>query len=124
VANCTLLNELLAEQGYAVDCVYGGQAALDWLHDHTPDLVLLDLMMPDISGFDVLAAMRDDTQLGDVPVIVLTAKNLTPQEEAFLNERYADLIRKTQGGPDALLRAIEHARGTPAEPVLSTTTDH
>ncbi len=50
-----------------------GAEALELAHAERPDLVVLDLMLPEVSGFDVLTAMRDDPALRDTPVVVLTA---------------------------------------------------
>ncbi|CAG0937109.1 partial two-component system, NarL family, sensor histidine kinase BarA, partial [Thermoflexales bacterium] len=71
-----------------------GRAALELLqHEHT-DLVLLDLMMPELDGFGVLAAMRDNTATRDIPVIVLTGQALTEKDMARLNRGVATVLRK------------------------------
>ncbi|MBR2121612.1 MAG: response regulator transcription factor [Lachnospiraceae bacterium] len=61
----------LAQDGYDVVCAYDGEEALEMLHSENPDAVLLDVMLPRLSGFDVLRQMR---QFSNVPVIMLTAK--------------------------------------------------
>lgn len=68
--------QLKLEQGpYVVELAANGRAALERLRSHDPlDLVLLDIMMPDGSGLDVLAAMRSLSHRRDTPVIMLTAK--------------------------------------------------
>jgi signal transduction histidine kinase/CheY-like chemotaxis protein len=109
-----LLVDMLQRSGYPVHAVSGGADALTWLAHHTPSLVLLDLMMPAISGFDVLAHIRSDDRLAALPVIVITAKSLTPDEADYLAQRRADLVQKGFAGPDALLRAVQHALGAPA----------
>ncbi|MGH8968193.1 MAG: response regulator transcription factor [Actinomycetes bacterium] len=64
----------LEREGLTVVPVTDGASALDACREQDPDLVLLDVMMPGMSGLDVCRALRDDNSLGDVPVILLTAK--------------------------------------------------
>lgn len=70
---CEPLRRLLQRVGYSVHCVSHGRDALEALGAKRPQLVLLDLMMPDLSGFDVLQAMREKPELQDVPVIMYSA---------------------------------------------------
>jgi signal transduction histidine kinase/AraC-like DNA-binding protein/ABC-type sugar transport system substrate-binding protein len=71
-----------------------GREALDLLQRESVDLVLLDLMMPELDGFDVLAAMRDNPATRDIPVIVLTGQALTEKDMARLNRGVATVLRK------------------------------
>src|SRR5438876_6233267 len=66
-----LLEELLRGAGYAVDTACDGRAALRAFYENPPDLVVLDLSMPEMDGFEMLERLRD---LSDVPVILLTAR--------------------------------------------------
>jgi DNA-binding response OmpR family regulator len=70
-----ILDRLLKKEGFQVVCANGGRQALAALAAHPIDVVLLDVMMPEMDGFQVCAAMRADAQLRDVPVILLTAKD-------------------------------------------------
>jgi len=73
-----------------------GRAAIEWLRSHpTPSLILLDLMMPEMDGFEFLNRIRDDDKLVDVPVVVLSAKELTGEERAFLAERTLLVLSKS-----------------------------
>ena len=72
-ANRDLLSRRLTHDGHRVASVAGGQQALQALADNEFDLVLLDLMMPDINGFDVLVRMKADERLRRIPVIMITA---------------------------------------------------
>jgi adenylate cyclase len=72
-ANRDLLSRRLTRDGHRVASVAGGQQALQALADNEFDLVLLDLMMPDINGFDVLVRMKADERLRRIPVIMITA---------------------------------------------------
>ena len=69
-----LLQTLLSAEGYAVVTASDGLAGLVEVSTSPPALVLLDLMMPDLGGVRVLEEMRDDPELVDIPVIVVTGK--------------------------------------------------
>jgi two-component system sensor histidine kinase ChiS len=72
-ANLTLLEELLRLEGYATVSAESGAEALSLARASRPDLILLDIMMPEMNGFDVCERLRKDTALQTVPVIFLTA---------------------------------------------------
>ncbi len=65
---------LLTSKGYEVQGVSNGQAALDALTDEKPDLVLLDIMLPEIDGFEVCHRIKNNPETKHIPVIMLTAK--------------------------------------------------
>jgi DNA-binding response OmpR family regulator len=69
-----LLTMNLEMEGYDVETVYDGAAALDAVRTSRPDFVLLDVMMPKMNGLDVLQALKADADTADIPVIMLTAK--------------------------------------------------
>jgi class 3 adenylate cyclase len=75
INNCDLLGRRLERRGIATTAVYGGRDALDLLHQQSFDLVLLDIMMPEMSGIDVLREIRDTRSHADLPVIMATAKD-------------------------------------------------
>jgi len=72
-----LLSLMLESQGYEVISAYGGNECLEKLEHEIPDLILLDLIMPDIDGWEVLNRIRQDDRLKSIPVVILTAKQLT-----------------------------------------------
>jgi CheY-like chemotaxis protein len=73
-----------------------GRAAFDWLAANPPpDLVLLDLMMPEMDGFQFLERLREQPERLKVPIVVLTAKDLTTEERAFLAERTVLVLAKS-----------------------------
>ncbi len=71
---------VLENKNYKVDVAGGGQEALDYLQYTIPDGIILDLMMPDIDGFEVLKKLRSNVETKAIPVLVLTAKDLTHKE--------------------------------------------
>ncbi len=70
-----IIRSILEAQGYEVLAAYGGREAMTKLEGCRPDLVVLDIMMPEVSGFAVLKWMRATPRLASIPVILLTAKN-------------------------------------------------
>ncbi len=104
-----LISTILSSAGYAVATVEGGEQAVEWLKQHTARLVVLDLMMPKVSGFDVLAYIRSRGDDRKTPVVVVTAKDLTTDEQAFLSERLAEVVRKQGLGKEQLLDRIRQA---------------
>src|SRR3954447_527410 len=69
-----LLTMNLEMEGYQVETVYDGAAALDAVRRTRPDFVLLDVMMPKMNGLAVLQALKEDPTTAEIPVIMLTAK--------------------------------------------------
>jgi len=86
---CRMYRTMLSLEGYAVETVQSGAEALSWLAGNRPGLVLLDIMMEPMDGWEVLRRIRADEQLQDVPVIVLTGKALIPNKVL----RYGDQIQ-------------------------------
>jgi CheY-like chemotaxis protein len=92
-----------------------GPAALEWLQKNEPPAVMvLDIMMPGLDGFAVLEAVRKQERLRTLPVIVLTAKDLTPSEVEFLRGRGGLVIPKGPDARETLLGALrkqaQHAK--------------
>jgi signal transduction histidine kinase/DNA-binding response OmpR family regulator len=88
----TTLNKVGLKTAEAVN----GRAAFDWLAANPmPDLVLLDLMMPEMDGFQFLDRLREQPERLTVPIVVLTAKDLTAEEKAFLAERTVLVLSKS-----------------------------
>lgn len=69
--------EMLRLNGYQVFKTYGGAEAIDVIRQKRPNAIVLDLMMPDVSGFDVLSALQHDKELALIPVIVVSARSKT-----------------------------------------------
>jgi len=89
-----LLCRALQDAGWGVDEAANGKEGLDRVADQVPDLVLLDLMMPIVDGFEFMRRLRESDAGGAVPVIVLTAKHLTPDEKRFLEAHSRNIVSK------------------------------
>ena len=87
-----------------------GREALDWLADHpTPSLILLDLLMPVMDGFEFLRRLREQPDWGRIPVVVLTAKTLTETEQAELAETAQRVVTKGSTGQLGLGQVVRDA---------------
>lgn len=82
----------LPSPSYAVVRAYGGSEAITLAQRLRPDLILLDLMMPEVNGFDVVEALRRNTTTACIPILVVTAKQITEQDRATLNRNPNQLI--------------------------------
>jgi DNA-binding response OmpR family regulator len=69
-----IMGVVLTQAGFEVHAVFNGKDALEWLAHQTPDVLILDLMMPDVSGFTILRQLRASESTSPLPVIVLTAR--------------------------------------------------
>ncbi len=101
-----LLQEMLCKDHYEVLPAYDGEEGLDLARREQPDVILLDLMMPEMSGFEMLERLRADDDLADIPVIVLTAKDVTSKDRKRLDDQIQTLMRKSALTPKALLDEI------------------
>jgi signal transduction histidine kinase/CheY-like chemotaxis protein len=110
-ADREIIGEMLRAGNYSFETCEGGEQAIRWLNEHRASLVLLDLMMPQVSGFDVLAHIRQTPALNDLPVLIVSAKDLTAEEKAFLNGGIADIIQKQALAQADLRERIARALG-------------
>jgi len=77
--------EMMRLGGYSVLKSYGGTPAIALISDEKPDLVVLDIMMPEMSGMEVLRRLRSDPELTSIPVIVVSAKSMPKDIQAGLD---------------------------------------
>lgn len=102
-----LLRRVLQARGeYQIFEAAGGCEGIDLIREHRPNLVLLDLMMPDVDGFEVLEAIKGDEALADTRIIVITAKTLTASERRRLSGQIEALLQKGSFLDDDLLEEI------------------
>ncbi len=106
-----LIADIVSSAGHETVTCTNGQEAIHWLEKHRPRVVLLDLMMPGMNGFEVLANIRLRPDLVNLPVIILSAKTLTVEEQAHLERHRATLVRKQGLQRSILLQQIEQVTG-------------
>jgi len=99
----------LEKAGWTVSGADNGQQALDIMSDLQPMLILLDLMMPVMDGFDFLAAMRARPEWRHIPVIVITAKDLTADDRDRLSGRVEEIVEKSAYTREQLLQHVSEA---------------
>jgi two-component system, NtrC family, sensor kinase len=111
-----LLRRLLEREGFAVVEAETGRVALDRVRAQPPGLILLDLMMPEMDGFEFLAELRQTGGRG-IPVVVVTAKDLTPADHERLNGQVQRILQKGAYTREDLLAELrELVAGVAARP--------
>jgi signal transduction histidine kinase/DNA-binding response OmpR family regulator len=106
-SNREWLTHILEPAGFSVTLASGGREAIDLARANPPDLVLLDLMMPDVTGFDVVEALRGAESTRNIPIMVLTAKTLTELDRRQLNGHVATILRRGSTGAADLLGLLK-----------------
>ena len=89
-----LLAQILQGEGFGVIKAYGGEEGVTLAMKGSPDLVILDLMMPEVSGFEVLERLRNWHDTKDIPVIIYTAKDITSEDRARLGNEISKVVKK------------------------------
>ncbi len=97
------IRELLSHDDIDVSSVTSGAEALSIIEEQSFDCVVLDLKLPDMSGFDVLERLREMPSLTDLPVVVFTGKELSPEEDARLHVLARSVVVKGVESPERLL---------------------
>ena len=97
-----LLRDSLAPQ-FTLLTAEDGVTGINMARSERPDAVILDLLMPMMSGFEVAAALKSDPNTRDIPILILTAKNLTVDDKAQLNGNVNRVMQKGQAGASELL---------------------
>jgi CheY-like chemotaxis protein len=101
-----LLRRMLESEGYAVLEADNGRAALGALAEARPSVILLDLMMPEMDGFEFVAELRRHEPWRAIPVIVITAKDLSRDDRDRLNGYVHKILQKGTHGRDELLAEV------------------
>jgi len=102
--NVFMLQDRLEKEGYEVISAYDGKAAIDKALDELPDLILLDVMMPEISGIDVCQTLSSNTLTSNIPIILVTAKSSAEDTKAGLEAGAFDYIKKPFNRVELLAR--------------------
>ncbi|MEW9921817.1 response regulator [Marimonas sp. MJW-29] len=110
-----VLNGIFTKSGWAVATAENGSIGIERLNGCQPDLIMLDLLMPEMDGFEFLEVLRQRPEYGTVPIVVLTAADLTAEDRVRLNGGVTQIIQKTELGRTELLTTIRDiiAENTP-----------
>ncbi len=104
--NRELLRDILAKEEVEIIEAENGAKALEIIKLRKPDLLLLDLMMPEMDGFEVIKRLEQNPQWQNIPIIIITAKDLTLEERKLLNARVEIILHKGAYKKQALLQQI------------------
>jgi two-component system, OmpR family, response regulator VicR len=106
-----LVNLILTRRGYKVQGAHGGRNGLDSVRQTTPDLILLDLMMPDMDGWDVYHQLKAEENTKNIPVIIITAKAQAIDRVLGLHIAKVDDYISKPFRPQELLDSIDRVLG-------------
>ena len=98
-------------EGFEVHTAADGKQGLELIQKVNPDIVLLDLMMPELDGFGVLEAMKLEADLANVPVVVITAKELDDDQRLRLHQSVEKVLHKASQSQNAILDAVRRVIG-------------
>jgi signal transduction histidine kinase/CheY-like chemotaxis protein len=101
-----LVDVILSGEGFQVLKASGGEEGLAAARREVPALIILDLLMPEVDGFAVVERLRADLATATIPIVILTSKNLTPDEKARLNGEIASLARKGEFTREAFVELV------------------
>jgi diguanylate cyclase (GGDEF)-like protein len=101
-----LLSAILEPEGFGLLKAYGGEEAIKISKEAAPDLIILDLMMPKVNGFQVVNELRQNIHTKNIPIVVFTAKQLTKEDVAQLNSHISKIIKKAEFSKEDLLEEI------------------
>ncbi|HNV86091.1 MAG TPA: response regulator [Candidatus Omnitrophota bacterium] len=102
------LEDLLTQEGYVVLKASDGKKAFDEARKMVPDLIVLDVMMPKMNGFEVLQKLKKEPKTMDIPVIMLTVRSAAPDVQQGI-QLYAEKYVTKPFEPELLLKEIEHS---------------
>ena len=100
------VRRVLEQESWEVAGASNGRVALEQLAGSSPDVIVLDLMMPEMDGFEFLTEMRQRPQFRDIPVLVLTAKDLSAED-----------LRRLNGHVERVMRAVAQAHAQTGTPI-------
>lgn len=102
-----LISSMIECEGYSISRAHGGEEAIDRASTELPDAIILDLNMPDVSGFEVIRLLKKNPETVDIPIIVCTSKDLSILEMKVLNSNVSFIMRKEDLDKQKLLDLIK-----------------
>jgi len=109
----------LSREGFRVSTAVNGRAAIEAATAEVPDLIVLDLMMPELDGYETLRLIRDNPRTSRIPIVLLTARDEDEQKIRGLELGADDYVTKPFNARELVLRVQAVLRRTTAEPVVS-----
>jgi len=102
-----LIKTMLEPEGYTVLAASGGVEGVALATSEHPDLILLDLLMPEVDGFEVVQRLRADPETSEIPIVVLTSKTMDAEDKRRLNGHISYLAQKSEFDRRTLLRLVD-----------------
>ena len=112
--NIRLVKAMLKPFNMEILVADGGKTGLEVALKKKPDLIILDLMMPDVDGFEVVSKLRDDPAGSQIPILIYTAKNISSEDRERLQGNIQTIIQKGDFGKDRFLEMINHLQSSQA----------
>jgi two-component system, cell cycle response regulator DivK len=109
--NMKLFRDVLQAKGYRTLEATTGEEAVALAAEHSPDLVLMDIQLPDIDGVDALARLRADGRSASIPVLALTAQAMSGDRERFLSAGFDGYVSKPVNIDGFVAAVEEHCKG-------------
>jgi len=102
-----LLKKRLIEEGYEVETALDGEEGLKKMKESKPDLILLDIIMPRLGGFEVMEKMKKDQELADIPVIIISNSGQPVELDRAKNLGARDWLIKTEFDPQEVIQKVK-----------------
>jgi signal transduction histidine kinase/CheY-like chemotaxis protein len=102
----SLLDAELSNLGYSFEGALNGEEGLRAARENAPDVIILDLMMPGMSGFEVAECLKDDPLTANIPILVLTSRDLSADDRRDLQTKVTSFVQKGKSAREQLLREI------------------
>jgi signal transduction histidine kinase/CheY-like chemotaxis protein len=106
-----MIRRIVSREGCTVVEAENGAIALQHMRLHTPQLILLDLIMPEMDGFEFVGCLHENEDWRFIPIVVITSKDLTPQDHERLRGRVSRVLQKGAYARDELLTEVRRALG-------------
>jgi CheY-like chemotaxis protein len=104
-----MLSRTLSKEGWKVKEAVNGKIAIEQVSQEVPGMILLDLLMPVMDGFAFLRELRNEVEWRDIPVLVITSKDITPEEKQLLKDRVVTILQKGAYTREELLEQVSSA---------------
>jgi len=111
-----LLDEELTRLGYTIESAFNGETGFAAAKANTPDVIILDLMMPGMSGFEVAGLLKDHPSTARIPILVLTSKEISADDRRELQSKVAACVQKGKSARDQLVAEIRRLRSSNLRP--------
>ncbi|MEW5798075.1 MAG: response regulator [Bacteroidota bacterium] len=106
------LEKIVKAEGYNVRTATSGLKALEVLQDSTPAVIFSDLVMPEMDGFQLVQRLQNNDRWRNIPIVVLSGKDLSEREKQILNSRITDYLKKSEFSPESLTGALKRILNT------------